>query len=141
MKAYIQGFIHGADNIPEHRSKAWIVGAVCDIQNARHVSGGRILHLLQKYKTSLAKEVKPNLFKQRFKVSAFCIPKVNLGQWSRVLSFLKLLVAFLTQHLIHLMSPLDDDPLDAILHKIVNISSITLSNSFFFIFNVCCCSL
>ena len=48
MEADVKSFIHGGHDISEHGLEAWIVGAVRDVENARHVPGGRVLHLTDK---------------------------------------------------------------------------------------------
>ena len=48
VEADVKSFIHGGHDISEHGLEAWIVGAVRDVQNTRHVPGGRVLHLTDK---------------------------------------------------------------------------------------------
>ena len=90
--------------------ETWIVGAVSDIENAGHVASGGVLHLL----------------KQRLQISTFRFPELDLHHRAGVLPLLQLLLALHAEDLVHLMSPLDNDSLDVVLHEEVDVLPVAL---------------
>ena len=62
-----------------------------------------------------------NLFKQTLKVDALRLPEVDLCHGARRLAVRDLLGAVLAEHLVHLVGPLDDDPLDRVLEADVTV--------------------
>ena len=100
--------------------ETWIVGAVSDIENAGHVAGGGVLHLL----------------KQRLKISTFRLPELDLHHRAGVLPLLQLLLALHAEDLVHLMSPLDNDSLDVVLHEEVDVLPVALPDLPLFVLDV-----
>ena len=62
-----------------------------------------------------------NLFKQTLQVDALGLPKVDLCHRSRRLPVSDLLGAVLAEHLVYLVGPLDDDPLNSVLEADVTV--------------------
>ena len=62
-----------------------------------------------------------NLFKQTLEVDALCLPEVDLSHGARGLAVRDLLGAVLAEHLVHLVGPLDDDPLYRVLEADVTV--------------------
>ena len=62
-----------------------------------------------------------NLFKKTLQVDALCLPEVYFCHRARRLAVRDLLGAVLAEHLVHLVGPLDDDPLDRVLEADVTV--------------------
>ena len=62
-----------------------------------------------------------NLLKKTLQVDALGLPKVDLCHRARRLAVRDLLGAVLAEHLVHLVGPLDDDPLDRVLEADVTV--------------------
>ena len=62
-----------------------------------------------------------NLFKQTLQVDTLGLPEVDLCHWPWRLSVRNLLGAVLAEHLVHLVGPLDDDPLNRVLEANVTV--------------------
>ena len=66
------------------------------------------------------------MLEERLQVPTLGLPELDLHHGPGVATLLQLLVALHAQHFVNLVRPLDDDPLDVVLHEEVDVLAVAL---------------